>query len=141
MWRILRIIVKPRKKFLLRISLILLTASFIGAFFVHILSPRVDLLPIYEPISDDDKKERDIIDVELRWIENLATQKQSIRYVYNSSTKSKSLLLKSKCDCRNWETISVEQINEQSDYSGILLQRYNRKVRLISNLISSSLFN
>lgn len=120
MWRILRIIVKPRKKFLLRISLILLTALFIGVFFVHILSPRADLPPIYEPISDDDEKERYIIDVEMRWIENLAAQKQPIRYVYNSSTKSKSLLLKSKCDCRNWETISVEQINEQSDYSGIL---------------------
>ena len=101
MCRILRIIVKPRKKFLPRIVLFFLILLIISFF----CSLSVDLF------------ERLLIEVELRFSKSISAQNQSIRYVYNSLAKSKRFLFKSKCDCRNWETISIEQINEQSDYS------------------------
>ena len=99
--RILRILIKPHKKFKLRIYFIILTlliTSFFCALFGHLF-------------------ERLELEIELRLSRNLSVQKQSIRYSYNRSTNRKSFLLKSECDCRKWETISIEQINEESDYS------------------------
>ena len=130
MWRILRIIVKPRKKFLPRIVLfflILLIISVFCALFVDVF-------------------ERFLIEVELRFSKSQSAQNQSIRYVYNSLTKSKRFLFKSKCDCRKWETISIEQINGQSNYSSnktikILKKKKKAGKSNLISLISSSLFN
>lgn len=111
MLRIVFILIKPRKKFLSRIYFILLIFLTFGYF-----------LDFFGDIF-----ERLLIDAEIRFGPNLlkrSLEKQSIQYVYNIfkkdtfTTKSKRFILKSECDCRKWETIMIEQINEESQYSG-----------------------